>query len=244
MLMPFVTPPVYAAQGVLFDGTNDFIRKATDLSGNADGKLWTASFWFKRGATGGNQYIYTGTNSAAVRTHIIFNGSNQIEIRGDSTAPATVLSIHSSAITDTASWHHCAFSIDLANSSNRHLYIDGVSDLTVTTYTNTNIEFTTTEHTLGADGSDTSKLNANLADFWMNNTYLDLSVAANRAKFRTSAGKPEYVGDSGALVTGTAPLIFCSKISRNSAADFASNKGTGGGFTITGTLTASATNPG
>src|SRR3546814_310645 len=37
---------VYQPQGVNFDGTNDYLTRGGDLTGNADSKLVTGAFWF------------------------------------------------------------------------------------------------------------------------------------------------------------------------------------------------------
>jgi len=33
------------AEAVDFDGTNDYLRRTSDLTGNTDGKTFTFSFW-------------------------------------------------------------------------------------------------------------------------------------------------------------------------------------------------------
>jgi peptidoglycan hydrolase-like protein with peptidoglycan-binding domain len=67
----------------------------------------------------------------------------------------------------------------------------------------------------------------------------DLNAESNRRKFIDSNGKPADLGSSCVNPTGTLPA-FC--LSGN-ASTFGTNKGTGGAFTLTGTLTDADTSP-
>ncbi|PWJ93532.1 hypothetical protein C8D77_101211 [Mesorhizobium loti] len=69
--------------------------------------------------------------------------------------------------------------------------------------------------------------------------YLDLTDPAKIAKFVEADGKPVFLGSDGSIPTGTAPAIFFS----GDASSFATNKGTGGAFTPTGSLTNASTSP-
>lgn len=73
--------------------------------------------------------------------------------------------------------------------------------------------------------------------------YLDVTVAANLQKFRTSGGKPENLGTDGSTPTGTAPLVYLHLDDLQAASNFATNRTGKGNYTITGTLTTEATSP-
>lgn len=232
---------VYTAQGVNFDGTNDYLSRGADLTGNADSKLWSGSFWWRRAATGFS-WVYHGNGGAAgAQTwHILFNVSEQVAFSAENAAGAGILSITTSAIADTTNWHHVMWSFDLANASNRHVYVDGVSDITVATYTDDTMNFTETNHFIGARTDAAQKYNGDLADFWVApGQYIDLSQAANRLKFYGPTGGAVDLGSDGATPTATAPRVYFS----GATVDWHTNKGTGGGFTENGALTDAATNP-
>ncbi len=89
---------------------------------------------------------------------------------------------------------------------------------------------------IGADNAGTNIGEITMADFWFDDTYLDPTDADNLAKFITAAGGPVDLGGSGELPTGSAPLIFL----QGPAASFATNKGTGGNFSVSGTGLADA----
>jgi len=66
-----------------------------------------------------------------------------------------------------------------------------------------------------------------------------LSIEANRRKFIDAIGKPVFLGSDGSLPTGVAPAMFFS----GDSTAFATNRGTGGPFTLTGSLTNASTSP-
>ena len=226
----------YLANGVNFDGTSDYLSFSDSLTGVSDGKLVTGSFWFRRGATGSGRII----DFAASNFMIGFLASNEISVTAQDSNDATILDVETTAITDTSDWHHCMFSFDMANTSNRHIYINGVSDLNaVNTYTNAEIEFTTNEVRIGASFGGGVKYNGDIADLWLlPGTYIDLSIPGNRRLFYKGGGAP-YLGASGQKPTGTPPLMFF----QGATADWHTNKGTGGGFTENGALTDASTDP-
>jgi len=237
----------YNASGVNFDGSTIYLTKNANPTGlPADNGKITGSFWFQRtGNFGTAQTVMranstTTYNDAHSRYLVEFNASNQLHIRGaDSSGTPTILVDATTAATFTDSnWHHVVYSFDLSNSSNRYIYVDGAADAaTWGFYVNGNINLnigTTPRWSIGANGGGTSKLSANLADFWfVDGTYIDLSQTANRALFYNSG--PVYLGADGSTPTGATPQIF---FSGNAAAWIASNNlGSGGVFTINGPLT-------
>ncbi len=79
-----------------------------------------------------------------------------------------------------------------------------------------------------------------LSDTWIApGQFIDFSVEANRRKFIDADGKPVYLGANGELPTGTSPAVFFS----GDSSTFATNKGTGGTFTLTGSLTNASSSP-
>jgi len=225
----------YWANGVTFDGTNDYLSGG-GMAGVTDSPRFTMSFWVRRnGGFGSGQYLFQNDGNDF---RVSIKTDNEILFGGQNSGGATVLSLESStAIADTA-WHHVMISFDLGNNASRHLYIDGISALSTNAFTDDTLDFTTTAILIGDSGS--TDLHADLADFWVDfGTYIDLSDAANRAKFIDARGKPVHLGATGARVTGSPPDIFLS----GDTATWHSNQGTGGGFTENGGLTDGTTNP-
>ena len=142
---------------------------------------------------------------------------------------------------EDGNWRHVLLSWDLTSTSKRHFYVDDVSaSPTWNPYVNQAQDWTTGDRWV-VESIGTPALEAvELADLWFDEqTYLDFSQAANRRKFISSAKKPVYLGTDGALPVGAAPLVFLS----GDVSAWHTNKGTGGGFTEYGALTAAATSP-
>ena len=76
-----------------------------------------------------------------------------------------------------------------------------------------------------------------MADYIFDDTYIDLSVVANREKFILD-GAPVDPGSDGATAVGASPLIY---LNQNTLSTWHTNAGTGGGFTENGALTAGTT---
>jgi len=229
-------------RAVVFDGTNDYMARGADITGIADGKQGLLAFWFK--FNGGNGVAQKLINAEGY--HYLNKGAdNKFNLTMWGITPAVALRVFSTtAYTADATWHHLMASWDLANNK-KFLYIDGVDDLTADTLVNDTIgyESLVANWGIGADQAGGGKSDADIAEFFFHTTYLDLSVAANRAKLYSSAGKPVNIGSDGSLVLGVQPLVYQSVRSKDAATVFATNKGTGGDFTITGALTLSATSP-
>ncbi|MGC2468038.1 MAG: LamG-like jellyroll fold domain-containing protein [Candidatus Acidiferrum sp.] len=237
------------------------------LSVVADGKSLTASFWIQRdpGNLGTKQMIFQDGNNgvAQPRLNIMFNTSNKLQIQGWTSGNVKILDITAgTAITD-GNWHHIAFSYDLTGTCTNgtstgpgcFIYQDGVTQaITVTTFTNNTINYSAggagnIELISGIDNeSGGGNLFLYLADIWINfNSFMDLSVAANRQKFLTADGKPVNLGGNGSGPTGSQPALFFSENSYLGDTDpthWPNNLGSGGGFGYSGTPSLSGTNPG
>lgn len=91
---------------------------------------------------------------------------------------------------------------------------------------------------VGSDGD--IPVTGGRADMWIAiGQYLDFSNPAVMAKFRDGDGKPVFLGEDGLLPTGVAPTVFFS----GDSTGYATNRGTGGAFSVVGTLANAATSP-
>lgn len=217
-------------QGVGFVPANDnYLTRGAGLTGAADSKLFTLSGWVRRYASGAVQFIFGGLSSVGGTTprfYVQLDSSNRLEVIGENSAGTTILNIRSSALTADV-WHHFLVSCNMANTSQRHLYIDNASDLaTVTTYTDAAIDFTLADWAIGAEGDGSNPLDGDLMDLWfLPGTYTDFSVAGNRAEFIATTLRPVWLGDDGEVPTGSSPLVFFSGA-------WEENLGTGGAFEL------------
>lgn len=227
----------YFANAVTFDGTSDKLTIGSNVF-PADSKRVSGSFWFRRnGNFGSNQVIYSNTNADF---RIQFNASDNIRFVGNNSSHTNILNIASNAVITDSEWHHVAFNIDMANIANTYLYIDDASDTFSNNLYTDDLLGLASPANVGDNSAGTLKMNADLADFWLNSgTNIDLSVEANRRKFIDASGRPVDLGADGSQPTGSQPEVFLS----GDTANWHTNKGTGGGFTENGALTDAPTTP-
>ncbi len=178
-----------AAEAVDFDGTNDYLSRSSDLTGNADGKTFTFSAWVwnlssaQTGTIYGSDYFY------------IQHSSTSFEVIGNNTGGVQILKLNINPVIGcfSSTWNHLLISINLENSSNRHVYINDVlqTDITwVYYYSNQTLDFTRASHYVGESLIGNIKYKGRLAHVFLAYEYIDLSVEANRRIFITSDRKP------------------------------------------------------
>jgi hypothetical protein len=227
-------PDTYIACTAVFDGSNDYMSLTSSGPGGlADGNKLTFSTWVKFNADGTWANIFdASTSTPAVRCLIRRNDNNTILVYGVNSAGAEILRIDTTdTFTVADGWVHLYACIDLSDTAKRKIYKNGTPcGLTVTTYnTGGTIDFIGANfgYRWGArvDGAG-DKLTAALADTWFNDDYLD-----NTALF-ASGGDPINLGYWGETPTGTPPVFYFHA----SGNDFIRNFGTGGDFTLTGSL--------
>jgi hypothetical protein len=228
-------------RAVVFDGANDYLTRGDDYTGAADSKKWTLSFQIKDISAAGNLIADRDAN------YLVSISSSSLTIQAKSSSTIRLQVIHPFAFSSGV-WNRIEFSVDLSDSNKRHLKINGnMQSPTWTSYTNTTMDFTQADHYVGANrasGSPQDWLNAELAELWCGfGQYIDLSDPVNSYKFHTAAGKPANLGDDGSAPTGTAPTVYLSVRDGDTASDFATNRGTGGGMTENGALALAATSP-
>lgn len=225
-------------RAAVFDGVDNYLSRGADLSGIADGKQLTCSAWIYRlSATPPAHYIASQRASGAYQgiTIDIPTPNYAFRARGANASNTEVEQFVTSAAAPLGEWVNFMFSFDLSSASKIHSYVAGVDQSEAfAVRSDENIDFTRGRFNIGGLPDDPgARLKARMAELWLHPTYIDLSVAANRLKFRSAAGKPAPMGANGSLVTGSAPLLYLRDY-----LDFKNgrNRGTGGDFTVNGTI--------
>jgi len=211
--------------GIDFDGTNDFLTRSSDLTGNTDGKTFTFSCW-----------VYKVEDSVAVISidgiYFYVNVANTgIQVLGRNSSNTNVINATSSVGVENNTWAHILISVDLTNASNRYVYInDELVSMTWSTYSNDNIDFTRSLHNIFRYGS--TEYNGRLAGIYLDYTYRDLSVEANRR---------DFIDENGLYVTP--PTSGIISLPMDDPDDPGRNDGTGGDFTLNGVVAQSGRGP-
>ena len=245
----FLSVGTYQVDSADFDGTNDWMTRGAGLTGAADSKSGILSFWttiaLGNGVAGHFLDGSTTVGGSTLRVSVGRDTANKFFWNIRNAAGTQILVAGSTtAYTTSGTWLNVLSSWDLAQPNQFHLYVNDSSDATITTFTDDTIDYT-----LADWGICTVPIGATLWDglvaevYFAPGQYLDFSVEANRRKFISASGKPVALGTTGSSPTGTAPLIYQHLYNGEAVATFATNRGTGGDFSITGTLATGSTSP-
>lgn len=238
--------PMLVVDSADFDGAADYMTRGAALSGIADSKTGTLSLWVRiDGGDGGTRRILSCATVQSCQLNM--SSTDQFEIIGQNSTPTNILrGLSSSAYTaDGSTWYHLAISWNLAVAGSGRFYINGASAGSFVTYTDDTINYAgSTNWSVGGATNGAALFNGCIADVWFApGVYLDFSNAYYLYKFRSRSGKPVALGSGGALPTGTQPICYFHIGDGEAVANFANNLGTGGNYSITGTLATGSSSP-
>lgn len=234
----------YIAKAVHFDGVNDCLHEGTELVGAIDSAKAIFSWWFD--LTGGDDAVMTFFTNSNSDVSIRRRAGNDIRVLMRNPASTKLWEFTSDGLFTEATnpgWNHFLMAVSLIEGDVKaQVYMNDVALARTDTVSPIfgTINFTQPDVAIGRNIADSSYLNSDMAEFYINNgEFLDLTVTANRRKFISSSGKPVDLGSDGSLPTGTKPLIFL----KGHTVIWHVNRGSGGGFTETGALTPAASSP-
>jgi len=182
-----------------FNGAGDYLQvdNLFENGGVSASKTFTLSLWVFWQATA-NQTIVN------FPTFNIGTNSQNLTISGFSSSYSTILNFTSSATLSLNSWNHILISIDMNNSSNRHVYINDAADGgTFNNYTNSTIGFEQGGAQRIASNA-AAHFKGRIAHAYMDFTYRDLSTESNRRSFIDANGGSTPVS----TLTALSPPIY------------------------------------
>ena len=235
---PYLFGAVYTAHAVRFDGTNDYLNRGANLTGLVDGKEGLFSGWLNfKGGDGSQQGVLVNTPE---QFQIARLSSNVLRVIGTGGA-TTSLNISSNSTYTTASgWTHFLVAWRLTTPE-AYLYVNDSNDEAAgSTELDGPIDYAGTDWLVGSRPAGADKLNADISDLYWDDSFMDITIEANRRKFIDASGKPVDLGSDGSNPTGSAPLIC---LNNATTTGWESNKGSGGGFTENGALTDGTDSP-
>jgi len=225
-LFPDVSTEVttVAPEGTSFDGDTDYLSRSSDFVGNTDSKTFTFSCLVYRGQDGIISFPIR-SNGGAFRVDV---RDTTINIEAYNSSLSLILSLTIDAsIRDT--WSEVLVSGDMNSQSTIKAYLSDVSNFTINTYVNDTIDFTRSDWYIGSGNGASNFVKGRLSNLYLDYTYRDLSIEANRRLFITADGKP---ADWATLVALNPILALQMK----DASTAHINDGTGGNMTQNGTL--------
>lgn len=209
--------PAYNANAWGFSAANThFSRGSGDLhngTGIADVYVGTFSLWFQYSDNGTAQYMWSWNDSSGGVCNVHITAGDILRIEVAPNGGVNFRFASTATIADT-NWHHILSSWDMTNPlTTTHFYLDdsplaGSFNFGPTTNVLTN--WTPDTAVVGAQGTaGTNDWVGCLSEIWLDPTYFDLTVEANRRKFITAGGKPAKVGANGQLPKGgTTPFVY------------------------------------
>ena len=226
-----------------YDGTNDYLSRASNFTGATNSKPFVLSLWVKFDSLATRQLL-RGNDSVAgfgpIDMSIDSGGSLEINCNGTAGTSVRVVAV---GALSAGVWRHILFA---TTGAANQLYI---GDAAVSPGTDTANNINTnwggaTSWNVGANSSGLIKMDGGMAELYLApGQTLDISIEANRRKFIDASGKPVNLGLTGETPTGTAPLLYLHLDDAETANNFAINRGTGGNLTVTGALTTYASSP-
>jgi hypothetical protein len=223
-----------------FDGSTDYLSRSSDLVGNVDSKTFTFSCWvyYASNNAGSNEILSnfkTGNSNYSFQVTIQPDG--YITIAGrlpNNTVVFLMKSVDEISYLPLDTWCHLAVSVDLANTANRHFYINdnnATSGVNWQTYINDFIQFDTETYTIGTDAYNfNANIKGRLAHVFLDYTYRDLSIEANRRLFIDANGGSTAPSTLQALN----PILYLPMTEEYAIGE---NLGYGGDFTANGNPT-------
>lgn len=246
--------PGFTIDNANFDGSTGLRRESPGLSGISDGKQWAFSFWFKLDSEDTNTHVIFTTRDSSSNRFLLQRSpsagqNNRLTLVGRNTSGTVILLIETSASYNTstnAGWNHILCSGNLATGA-KHIYVNDGSDINSSgqVFTNDNIDFTGSFEIGRANDITHLPFYGSMAEFWMDDSYIDFSVEANRRKFYSATGTAVDLGSDGSTPTGSSPLMYLHLDDGETGNNFALNAGTGGDFSVSaGAITTTGDAPG
>ena len=201
--------PLMNYNGYQFDGATDYLD-GNALTGIADGKKGTMFVMLRfANAASATEVIQQSTGA---RLQLTRSSTGDIQILARNSAATVILTqILTGTPCAAAGTYSILVSWDMAaGQSSVKMYVNDVTNtITNTTFTDDTIDYTAAEYSIGASVTGTAFFTGDIYEFWLDSTSnIDFSSAANRRKFTTAANVPVFLGSSGELPTGTAPILY------------------------------------
>lgn len=240
----FTTTGAYAANAVKFDGAESLANLSAPTATGSKYALVCVSFFIESTYPSANYLLALRTSGGGDRIMVYLSTTNRLRFAAYDSAGTTIANLVTSnnkLAVDT--WYTALFALDTTQATNAtrlraYLRPSGGawSDLT----TGAGIFTTTLDGVIG-DCVQWRINNAPSSPVYYSDVYaridtmLDISNATERDKFLPAVDK----GATGNIPTGTAPYVYLS----GSTGSWHTNNGTGGGGTMTGTLSTAPSAP-
>ena len=223
----------YEANGVDWNGSS-YLNRTSSL--RSDGGQFTLSVWFKKdsSSSGGSLYHHAmnGFYGAYPAIYLTVNTNEAVSFDLNSYTGSLLLARGSgNNVAINGQWNHWMGSW---NGTSGHVYINGTSYAPSSLSSGT-IPWSSGLIDMRVGGTSVyTPFNGSMAEFYLNDVYIDLSQASNREKFYDAQNLPVSLGDNGELPTGSTPLVYFKLNYNDGVGNLGNNLGSAGNYTVTG----------
>jgi hypothetical protein len=223
----------YEANGVDWNGSSHLNRTSSLRS---DGGQFTLSVWFKKDAASSGGALYhhamNGQYGAYPAVYLQVNTNEAVSFDLNSYAGSILLARGSgNNVAIDGQWNHWMGSW---NGTSGHIYINGTS-YAPSSLSNGTVSWSSGLIDMRVGGTSVyTPFNGSMAEFYLNDVYIDLSQASNRAKFYDANDAPVDLGANGENPTGSTPLVYFKLNYNDGVPNLGNNLGSAGNYTVTG----------
>jgi len=235
----FAVIPSFDAEAVTFDGSDYLTRAGVGCSSS---NLLFSTWLYVGSAIDADYGIVLNVRNSGTRI-VRFQkdpgGYFRFEL-GNGGGVGNILVVYNNTkLFSTDEWHHLLFA---RTGSTFQIYLDDAENAqAASTNTGGDWLYSGNQWAVGARYDGALPWNGDLAETYFTDEYLDISIEANRRKFITATGTPVDLGSDGSTPTGTQPRIYMSGDA--SVWNAGTNKGSGGNFTMNGSVVDSSNEP-
>jgi len=171
-----------------------------------NGKQFTYSIWLR--PTQAQSTLIWGLPGPVGGINMTSSGESRFQAAGG-VGTGVILNTAAQVPIVNNSWNHVMVSVDAAVDI-VHYWINGQEN---TTYNERLVEDEVLpnfgkEAFFGWNGYSGAGFIGDVSEFWFDDSFMDLSIQANRDKFLTGSGKPAELGSTGQLPTGSTPRMY------------------------------------
>jgi hypothetical protein len=215
---------------------NNALFRNTGVVGVANSKTFTLSFAVNLTSRPNNSgFLYFIGTAGNIAFFVSFDtaATGALYLTGRNSSGTVILDATVSNVFSDGVQYYVQISVDLNNSANRSIYVNGVArTVTWTTYTNDFIQLAFGGQVWIGRGP-ANAINGRLSEFYFSTGYVDFTQEANRLKFIDAFGNPVNLTQQIEALAIPNPAIYM----RFPPTAFGTNSGTGGNFTVNGTIT-------
>lgn len=232
---------VTQAEAVDYDSTNDYLSRSTYYNGYVNAltflkETFTFSCWFYNGESTGNAYVFSsGASSGNANLFYVNISTTAFQIRAYDGSGTFILNATTTNTLPLNTFCNLIVSCDMTSTSNRYVYVnDQLMTMTWSNYVNSTIQFGTLIQRVNSLSNSVDPTACRISNVFLDFTYRNLSITANRRLFVTADLKP---------AAGQAALNPIVYLAMSDPTTVGTNTGTGGNFTLNGTIARSGRGP-